>query len=104
MRCAKRIVGLENAVSVRKRSFPRENTRESREKSKSSGALPTKEAKVVIVHVKSEGTKHKARDFYLDNGESAQDPGQWTLRRSGRERHQLDWLATDEIQKMRGEE
>ena len=134
----------------------------SSEKSKASGALPAKEAEVVIgdiVHVKNEGTKHKAREFYLvvavdheqssaniqkfcgntlrqrqytvklneiyraaanfgssqqneaedevqddevdgielNNGEPALDAGQGTLRRSGRKRHQPDWLATDEI-------
>ena len=35
----------------------------------------------------------------LNNGEPAQNAGQETLRRSGRERHQPDWLATDEIQR-----
>ena len=41
---------------------------QSSEKSKASGALPAKEAEVVIgdiVHVKNEGTKPKAREFYL---------------------------------------
>ena len=35
----------------------------------------------------------------LHNGEPAQDAGQGTLKRSDRERHEPDWLATDEIKR-----